>query len=56
MVYAILEGRSRELERQVAERTRELSQADVALEQEIAESWRMEEAQAQERVTTAVVA
>ena len=51
-----VERRSRELERQVADRTAELSQANVLLEQEIAERQRTEEALAQERASAAVVA
>ncbi len=51
-----VERRSRELERQVADRTAELSQANVLLEGEIAERLRTEEALAQERAAAAVVA
>ena len=51
-----IEARSRRLERQVAERTADLSQANQLLEQEIAERERTEEALAQERASTAVVA
>jgi signal transduction histidine kinase len=51
-----VERRSRELEQQVADRTAELSQANVLLEQEIAERLRTEEALAQERAAAAVVA
>ncbi len=50
-----VELRSRELERQVAERTSELIQANVALEKEIGERRRTEEALAQERAAAAVV-
>jgi len=48
--------RSRELARQVADRTAELSRANVLLEQEIAERQRTEEALAQERASAAVAA
>jgi signal transduction histidine kinase/ligand-binding sensor domain-containing protein len=51
-----IEARSRELERQVADRTAELSQTNVLLEQEIAERQRTEEALAQERASAAVAA
>jgi signal transduction histidine kinase/ligand-binding sensor domain-containing protein len=51
-----IEARSRELERQVADRTAELSQANLLLEQEIAERLRTEEALAQERAAAAVTA
>jgi signal transduction histidine kinase len=51
-----IEARSRELERQVADRTAELSQANVLLEEEIAERLRTEEALAQERASAAVTA
>jgi signal transduction histidine kinase len=51
-----VEARSRALERQVAERTAELSQANVILEQQIAERKRMEEVLAQEQASAAVVA
>jgi signal transduction histidine kinase/ligand-binding sensor domain-containing protein len=51
-----IEARSWELERQVADRTVELSQTNVLLEEEIAEHQRTEEALAQERASAAVVA
>jgi signal transduction histidine kinase/ligand-binding sensor domain-containing protein len=51
-----IEARSRELEQQVADRTAELSQANVLLEQEITERLRTEEALAQEREAAAVTA
>jgi signal transduction histidine kinase/ligand-binding sensor domain-containing protein len=51
-----IEARSRELARQVADRTAELSQTNVLLEQEIAERQRTEEALAQERAAAAVLA
>ena len=51
-----IEQRSQELEQQVAERTDELSQANMLLEQEIAERLRTEEALAQERALAAVAA
>ena len=51
-----MEARGRKLERQVADRTAELSQANLLLEQEAAEHERMEEALAQERASAAVVA
>jgi signal transduction histidine kinase len=51
-----IERRSRELEQQVADRTAELSQANVLLEGEIAERQRTEEVLAQERAAAAVVA
>jgi signal transduction histidine kinase len=51
-----MEARSRQLEGQVADRTAELSQANLLLEEEIAERERTEEALAQERASAAVVA
>jgi signal transduction histidine kinase/ligand-binding sensor domain-containing protein len=51
-----IERRSRELEQQVADRTAELSQANLLLEQEIAERLRTEEALAQEQAAAAVSA
>jgi signal transduction histidine kinase/ligand-binding sensor domain-containing protein len=49
-------SRSRELERQVTERTAELSQANLLLEGEMAERKRTQEALAQERTSAAVAA
>ena len=49
-----IEARSKELEQQVADRTAELSHANVLLEQEISERLRTEEALAQERALAAV--
>jgi len=51
-----MEARSHQLERQVTDRTAELSQANLLLEQEITEHERAEEALAQERASAAVVA
>jgi ligand-binding sensor domain-containing protein/signal transduction histidine kinase len=51
-----VEAHSRALEQQVTERTAELSQTNVVLEQQIAERKRMEEVLAQERASAAVVA
>jgi signal transduction histidine kinase/ligand-binding sensor domain-containing protein len=51
-----IQRRSRELEREVADRTAELSQTNVLLEQEIAERQRTEEALSQERASAAVLA
>ncbi len=51
-----IERRSRELKRQVADRTAQLSEANILLETEIAERRRTEEALAQERASAAVTA
>jgi ligand-binding sensor domain-containing protein/signal transduction histidine kinase len=51
-----IEARSRELERQVEERTAELSMTNVLLQQEIAERQRMEEVLAQKAAEAAVAA
>jgi signal transduction histidine kinase len=53
---ASVESRSRELEKQVAERTAEIRRANALLEQEIAERKRVEDELAQQAAQTAVIA